>query len=269
MADDDMPEDLKRQLKEQEAAEAANHKDSSSDKGDKDKTFNSLDPRFQTTDKHDPEHIFPEELEMCKELRKARPELEKESDKFLVFFLCARRHVMADTLALLDKFLTKRKELGYDKKQVSHRVRRTSPPQGCSFADLIRLLSPLQDFEHVLKMGANLHPPGAIDKHGRLLHYYWIGKDRPKDRTLEEFYAYFFWQVDILLKTEPLKYLRNGFLFIVNMSGFGSVPVPLPLLLHYPILIIPHIASGWAGGRVWTCPPKAKKLTLISRVYSQ
>jgi len=70
-------------------------------------------------------------------------------------------------------------------------------------------------------MNANLHPPGAVDKHERLIHYYWIGRDRPKERTLEEFYAYFFWQLDLLLRTEPLKYIRNGFLFVIDMNGFG------------------------------------------------
>jgi len=88
----------------------------------KKKTFNRLDERFQLTDAHDPEHIFPEELEMCKELRRLRPELKKETDKFLVTFLCARRHKMDEVLVLLDKYLTKRKELGYDKKKATHRV---------------------------------------------------------------------------------------------------------------------------------------------------
>jgi hypothetical protein len=39
---------------------------------------------------------------------------EKESDKFLVVFLCARRHNIPDTVKLLDKFIKKRKELGFD-----------------------------------------------------------------------------------------------------------------------------------------------------------
>ena len=50
------------------------------------------DPRFQLTDKHDAEHIFPEEHEMIAELRNRIPLLRFYSEKFIVYFLCARRH---------------------------------------------------------------------------------------------------------------------------------------------------------------------------------
>lgn len=50
---------------------------SNAKKGEEQKkeTFNQLDERFQVLDHHDPEIIFPEELEMIKELREQRPEL--------------------------------------------------------------------------------------------------------------------------------------------------------------------------------------------------
>lgn len=39
---------------------------------------------------------------------------ERESDKFICVFLCARRHSLPDTIKLVDKFLKKRKEFGFD-----------------------------------------------------------------------------------------------------------------------------------------------------------
>jgi len=54
------------------------------------------DERFQLTPDHDPEHIFPEELDMVATLRQRIPELKFYSDKWIVFFLCARRHVLDD-----------------------------------------------------------------------------------------------------------------------------------------------------------------------------
>jgi hypothetical protein len=64
---------------------------------------------------HDPEHIFPEEYEMIAELRRRVPELDHYfSDKFVVFFLCARRHNMDDTEELLKRYFSKRKEFGLE-----------------------------------------------------------------------------------------------------------------------------------------------------------
>jgi hypothetical protein len=56
------------------------------------KTENDLDERFQWNKDLSPDHIFEEELEMIKKLRKQIPELELENDKFVAVFLFARRH---------------------------------------------------------------------------------------------------------------------------------------------------------------------------------
>jgi hypothetical protein len=56
------------------------------------KTENDLDEKFQWNKTLDPDHIFEEELEMIKKLRKQIPELELENDKFVAVFLFARRH---------------------------------------------------------------------------------------------------------------------------------------------------------------------------------
>ena len=59
--------------KEKEHKEHKEHKESKESK-EKD-TFNQLDEQFQVLDHHDPEIIFPAELEMIKEIRTQRPEL--------------------------------------------------------------------------------------------------------------------------------------------------------------------------------------------------
>lgn len=56
------------------------------------KTENDLEERFQWHKGLDPNHIFEDELEMIKKLRKEIPELELENDKFVAAFLFARRH---------------------------------------------------------------------------------------------------------------------------------------------------------------------------------
>ena len=44
----------------------------------KKETFNQLDEQFRVLDHHDPEIIFPAELEMIKEMRIHRPELVRQ-----------------------------------------------------------------------------------------------------------------------------------------------------------------------------------------------
>lgn len=177
------------------------------DKKDEEKeTFNQLDERFQVLDHHDPEIIFPEEQEMCKELRTQRPELEKESDKFLVVFLCARRHSIEDTLKLLDKYMKKRKELGFD----------VNPPT-------------LKDeaLRNHLGAGIIMQQKGACDKFGRMLNYVYVSKDKPKDRPISTLYAYTFWDTTYQIQTETLKTLRNGCTMVIDFKGFGLSNVDL------------------------------------------
>lgn len=58
----------------------------------KTKTDNDLEERFQWHKGLDPDHIFEDELDMIKKLRKEIPELALESDKFVAVFLFSRRH---------------------------------------------------------------------------------------------------------------------------------------------------------------------------------
>ncbi len=69
-------------------------------------TFNDLEVRFQLKPEHDENYIFPEELDMIKEIRvqlqeEFRDELSSASDKFMLTFLLARRHNMKESVELL------------------------------------------------------------------------------------------------------------------------------------------------------------------------
>jgi hypothetical protein len=176
------------------------------EKGERSETFNQLDERFQLQPHHDPNHIFPEELELIKELRRRRPELEKESDKFLCTFLFARRHDVDQTLELLDNYIAKRKELGFD----------VNPPT-------------LKDeaLRKHLETGVIFKARGSVDKYERLLHYVFVAKDRPKERPINVLYAYGFWETKYQIETETLRSLRNGSVLIVDFKGFGLSNVDL------------------------------------------
>lgn len=176
------------------------------DKAAKVETFNSLDERFQLKPEHADNHIFPEELELIAELRRKRPELEKESDKFLCVFLFARRHVLDDTVELLDKYMKKRKELGFD----------VNPPT-------------LKDeaLKKHIEAGIILKQKFAVDNHHRLLHYIFVAKDKPKERPINTLYAYGFWETVYQIQTETLRTWRNGSTLVVDFKGFGLSNIDL------------------------------------------
>lgn len=201
-------EHKEKEHKEKEHKEKE-HKDKNKDKGkDKEKveTFNSLDERFQLKPEHDDNYIFPEELELISELRKRRPELEKETDKFLCVFLFARRHVLDDTIELLDKYMKKRKELGFD----------VNPP---SIKD--------ETLRKHIEAGIILKQKYAVDNHSRLLHYIFVAKDKPKERPITTLYAYGFWETTYQIQTETLRTWRNGSTLVVDFKSFGLSNIDL------------------------------------------
>jgi len=176
-------------------------------------TFNSLDECFQLQPHHDDNHIFPEEQEMINDIRKRRPELEKESDKFVCVFLFARRHNVEDTVDLLDKYVKKRKEFGFD----------VNPPN-------------LKDeaLKKHVETGVILKQKGAVDKHDRLLHYIFVAKDKPKERQINVLYAYGFWETSYQIQTETLRTWRNGSVLVVDFKGFSLFNVDFgPKTIEY------------------------------------
>lgn len=63
--------------------------------------------------------------------------------------------------------------------------------------------------------------PGHVDNQGRLILMFNLSSHRPHGRPLEHVIAYMLWEVDMLVETEKLSHLRNGFLCIVNIEGFS------------------------------------------------
>jgi len=132
--------------------------------------------------------------------------LEKETDKFLCVFLFARRHVLDDTVELLDKYMKKRKELGFD----------VNPPTIKD--DYLR--------KHI-EAGIILKPKYGVDKHDRLLHYIFVAKDKPKERPITTLYAYGFWETTYQIQTETLRTWRNGSTLVVDFRSFGLSNIDL------------------------------------------
>jgi len=168
------------------------------------KTENDLDEKFQWHKGLDPDHIFEEELEMIKKLRKQIPELELETDKFVAVFLFARRHNLDETQALLKKFYKKKAEY-------SHMFPGQHIP---SFKYNPYLINNMVDGG-----GSMLHPLGKRDNKDRMLRYFYMGLDKPSARKLDETYASLFWQTYYEIQTEPLFAWRNGIAIIVDLKG--------------------------------------------------
>ncbi len=96
------------------------HKDKSHD------TFNDLDPEFQLQPGDDPEKIFPAEFEMIKELRKDFPDFKEYSDKYLVIFLCSRRHDIEETKKVMKNYMENRKRLGLGLRKIKLEVSKSN-----------------------------------------------------------------------------------------------------------------------------------------------
>jgi hypothetical protein len=95
----------------QEAAKPAAKKGKNAAK--KPKTANRLDERFQITPEHDPDHIFDEEKEMINRLREEIEDCRFYSDKWICYFLFARRHNYDAVKELLSKYLQTRRDFGW------------------------------------------------------------------------------------------------------------------------------------------------------------
>lgn len=64
-----------------------------------------------------------------------------------------------------------------------------------------------------------MHPHRAVDKHGRLVYYFFLGRNSP--RSLETMITYYMWECHFLCETESLANLRNGNLWVFDMDGFS------------------------------------------------
>jgi len=169
-------------------------------------TANELDERFQWREPLDPDHIFPEEYEMIKQLRSEVPQLEAETDKFAAIFLFARRHDMKECKKLVENFYKKKDK--YSEAFDGHHF-------------------PTFKYTKILQTNRTfggmpmLQPKGYRDKMGRMLRIMQMELDRPSLRSLELMYAICFWHIYYLVATEPLNAWRNGTMILLDMKNIG------------------------------------------------
>jgi len=170
-----------------------------SKKTGKRKTFNRLDERFQLDPSiHSDEHIFPEELDLIRQMRQRNLALKQRSDKWLAIFLIARRHNLDAAMALLDTYLKREKLLGFDKK----------PPQA-------------KDCVKMFRMGQFMHITNTYDKYERMIHYIIACKDFSKTIPTPERWAAYFYEQEREMDEEPLRYWRNGITLVVDLRNWG------------------------------------------------
>jgi len=225
------------------------------------KTENDLDEKFQWNKTLDPDHIFEEELEMIKKLRKQIPELELENDKFVAVFLFARRHNLDETQALLKKFFKKKEEHAH-----------MFPGQHIPSFKYNHFLE-----DNVVQGGGSmLHPKGKRDNSGRMLRYFLMGIDKPAGREVHETYVSLIWQTYYQIQTEPLNAWRNGIAIIVDLKGAGlnnidisskgrEVHAALQGVFPFRIRAMMVINGNWVVSALLT----AAKIALPKKLYER
>lgn len=171
----------------------------------KGKTFNQLDERFQWKLGMDDDHIFPEERAMILEIRndtstQYHQYIKDWSDKRILYFILSRRHDMKEVKELFRVHFEKASQLGF------------LDPNNYTF-DKIR--------ERFAEAKTNILIKNAVDKHDRLILYYRIRYDIAKKNNDMHKYRFMFWETFFKCDIEPIKYLRNGLVIIVDMKDFG------------------------------------------------
>jgi len=169
---------------------------------------NDLENCFQWHEGLDPDHIFDEEKEMIQQLREVIPELVNESDKFVAVFLFARRHNMKEVTELLQ---------GFFKKKAEHLETSLGGYRLPSFT-----YTPCLQTFSVAEGSPMMHPRGYRDNYGRMLRMMTVDRlNNSATATMEQAYAYSFWQVYYMVATEPLNAWRNGILILIDLKNLA------------------------------------------------
>lgn len=205
-----------------ERLEAEKSKSSSSKKDakKKKKTANRLDERFQIGPEHDPDHIFDEEMEMITRLRSEIEDLRFYSDKWVCYFLFSRRHDYDSVKDLLQKYLKTRADFGWRTcspifTEDSLRSDRSYTLQSVSNSFVMHILTLL------CCIGFMYRPHGVVDKEGRMILWLYLGGARPHGRKFQDLMGYAMWEVDYVVETETLARLRNGFVWVIDLTNFS------------------------------------------------
>jgi len=214
-------------------------------------TFNGLDPKFQVTTEHDPDHIFPEELDLVEQVRNQVPGAANWPIRYILIFLFARRHSVPHSVNLLTKHINWLKTMGFPEISVDNPYPFT-PDQ----------LTP-EEREYALFGGHTLYRHGLVDKHNRLLQYIrmrcWFGGRIPMHRYVSTviWWYYYTWQFI------PLSIHRNGMAVAVDMTDMGWANVDISSDVHQ---FITNALTGFPGRmrQCWIVNPNWALSTAMS-----
>jgi len=173
------------------------------------KTLNDLPPQFQLTPEHDPNYIFPAEIDLIREVRSQVPQAENYPERFILIFLFSRRHSVPHSVKLLAKHLDMLKSMGFPE------VTEDSPYPFT--ADM------LTDTEKhwAINVGPTLYKHILVDKQGRLLQYI-----RPRNWVqgrikMQRYISTIIWWYYYTFQHVPLSVHRNGMSVVVDMKDMG------------------------------------------------
>jgi len=176
------------------------------------------------------------------------------SDKTILYFIFARRHDLEAIKFLIRNHISKCKELGFDK----------MPPT-------------FKDVEKNFRLNpCNVVIKGVVDKYERLVVYYRMQHEIAKAIPFHQKYAILFWETFYRCDLEPIKYLRNGIIILVDFEGFGFKNLDLSTeakeFYHAMTGIFPRrIRSIYVvnGGPILKFALKAGKLVLSKKIMKR
>jgi len=160
-------------------------------------TFNGLPNHLQWQPGMSDDHVFPEEMDMIRQLKAELGALVGHwSDKLILYFLFARRCDVNEARRLIIAYTNMLEEIGWLHDR------------------------PTLDDAPLLKSGLILCKNGGVDKYDRLLVYFNAAHMRPGQFTKTESLLSLVYETNFIVDTQPVRYLRNGFTEIVDLQGF-------------------------------------------------
>jgi len=163
--------------------------------------FNDLDDKFQLKPTDDDEKIFEEEYQMIEILRKKYgDQISSFSDKYLVWFLCSRRHNLDEIYPLIEKHLELKKKYSIDENFPSVKQK-----------EMISLLSNMSWLYH----------RELSDRFGRPIEFVIMRHNNLTSPDERFMIATIFWKANQFLNAYSLRKLRDGFIWVCDMKGFS------------------------------------------------
>eukprot|EP01125_Pyxidicula_operculata_P014845 TRINITY_DN499_c0_g2_i1.p1 TRINITY_DN499_c0_g2~~TRINITY_DN499_c0_g2_i1.p1 ORF type:complete len:329 (+),score=48.80 TRINITY_DN499_c0_g2_i1:53-1039(+) len=172
-------------------------------------TFNDLAPEFQVTAEHDPDHIFPRELELVEQVRNELEDVKEWPTRYILIFLIARRHSVPHAIALLKKHTKWLDKMGF-RKITQTNLYPFTPEE-------------LEETEknYALFGGHTLFKHGLVDSNDRILQYKIMRDWFPKKYSWKAYQNCTLWWYYYAFQYIPMKYHRAGMAVVVDMKDMG------------------------------------------------